>query len=40
MILAYNNIEIPECWYHEPTTQNKYGYTVAMILFEKRKIVP
>ena len=31
MILAINNIEIPEYWYHNPNIRNKYGYTVALI---------
>ena len=30
MILAINNIEIPNEWYHDPNIKNKYGYTVAM----------
>ena len=32
MILAYNNIDIPKEWEHDPTLRNNYGYTVAMIL--------
>lgn len=35
MILAINNIDIPECWYHKPEIQNKYGKTVAMIYIDK-----
>ena len=30
MILAINNITIPNEWYHDPNIQNKYGMTVAM----------
>ena len=31
MILAYNNIDIPKQWHHDPNIRNEYGYTVAMI---------
>ena len=40
MILARNNIEIPEYLYHDPTIKNKKGNTIAMILAEKDIIPP
>ena len=40
MILTLNNIEVPECWYHDPKIQNKYGFTVAMMLASHKTIPP
>ena len=37
MILACNNIEIPEYLYHDPNIQNNNGETVAMIMFDNCK---
>ena len=38
MILAINNITIPNEWYHNPDLTNKYGYTVALCMAENGKI--
>ena len=35
MILARNNIEISEYFYHDPNIQNSNGETVAMIIFDR-----
>ena len=38
MILAINNITIPNEWYHDPNIQNKYGMTVAMYMARNEKV--
>ena len=38
MILAINNIDIPQCWYHNPEITNKYGYTVALYMSRNGKV--
>ena len=38
MILAINNIIIPNEWYHNPDLTNKYGYTVALLQAKSGKI--
>ena len=38
MILAINNIDIPQCWYHNPEITNKYGYTVALYMARNGKV--
>ena len=39
MILAKDNIDIPNYLHHDPNKQNCYGETVAMIL-AKQEIMP
>ena len=31
MLLALNNIDIPECWYHKPELQSNNKQTVAFL---------
>ena len=38
MILACNNVEIPNEWYHDSNIKNKYGYTVALYMARNGKI--
>ena len=40
MILAIDNIEIPEQWEHKPNIKNKYGYTAALLYASKGLIPP
>ena len=40
MLLAYNDIEIPDQWKHNPSLTNEYDNTVALILANNGIISP